>query len=259
MTTLNIMVGNIGSGKSLIAKKLVYQQDAVLVNMDTITKMIGGYEYNKYDVKKKEVYHAAEESIIDIALRTGFSVVIDRTNMDRKRRARFLEIGKKYASKIVAYNFGEGNDESLNRRLSSPNGVPADIWRNVYEYMKKSYEVPTIDEGFSEIIDAPQKYKFYAFDFDGTIVENKFPKIGEILDGTVEYMNRLYVELSNIIIVWTCRSGDFENQIRRFMCDKNIPFDFINENPMFNTGSPKIYAHEYYDDRNMEMLLYPSE
>jgi len=29
-----------------------------------------------------------------------------------------------------------------------------------------------------------------------------------------------------------------------------IPFDFINRNPMFNMGSPKIFAHEYLDDRN---------
>ena len=119
--------------------------------------------------------------------------------------------------------------------------------------MKKSYEEPSVEEGFNLIIDAPKKFKFYAFDFDGTIVQNKFPDIGEIIDGTVDKMNKLWKDLANIIIVWTCRYSDVENEARAFLLKNKIPFDFINENPIVNYGSPKVFAHEYFDDRNMPL------
>ncbi|MBC8460062.1 MAG: AAA family ATPase [Deltaproteobacteria bacterium] len=247
---MRIMVGNIGSGKSLIASKFAQRGD-VVYNNDAVTRMIGGGQYGLYDTQKKEIYRVAEETTIITALSNNFHVVIDRTNMDRKRRERFIEIGKKYAKDIIAYDFGEGTNKGRDRRIKNGYGVPASVWQEVFEFMKQSYEEPALNEGFTEIIEMPQKYKFHAFDFDGTIVENKFPDIGEILDGTVNRLNKLFDELSNIIIIWSCRSGDYEAQMRKCLLDNRIPFDFINENPMVDYGGRKIFAHEYYDDRNV--------
>ena len=250
MPTQSILIGNIGSGKSTIAAKFA-KMGHVIVNMDIISTMIGGGEYGLYDTKKKEIYHETEHSIIETALKNGFSVVIDRTNMDRKRRESFIKIGKKYAAKIVAYDWGAGDFSGVNRRIKSPNGIPAETWANVYKFMKQSYEPPTLEEGFSKIIEAPTRFKFHAFDFDGTIVEHRFPEIGEIIPGQVNRMNELWEDLSNIIIVWSCRDGDYSNQMRNFMLKNKIPFDFINENPMFEMGGRKIFAHTYCDDRNV--------
>ena len=247
--TLSIMTGNIGSGKSLLAMKYA-KMGQVVVNMDCIQKMVGGGEYGLYDNEKKEVYHAAEIITIESALNLGLSVVVDRTNMDRKRRARFIEAGKSYAKEIISIDFGKGTQDGLNRRLDTPHGIPRAQWEDVYAYMKKSYEPPSLEEGFNQLIEAPKSFKFYAFDFDGTIVKNKFPEIGEIIDGTVEIMNSLWSEMKNIIIIWSCRSGDYENQMRAFLLKNKLPFDFINQNPVFDTGGRKIFAHEYYDDRN---------
>lgn len=249
MPQLSVCIGNIGCGKSLLASKFA-KMGHVVVNMDLISKMVGGGEYGLYDSKKKEVYHNAEETIIETALKNGFSMVVDRTNMDRKRRERFIDIGKKYAAEIVAYDWGPGDDDALLRRMEKPNGIPIETWKNVYKFMVKSYESPSLEEGFDQIIEGPNKFKFHAFDFDGTIVENKFPNIGEIISGQVERLNKLWEDLSNIIIIWTCRSGDYENQIRAFLLKNKIPFDFINKNPIFDTGSRKIFAHTYHDDRN---------
>jgi predicted kinase len=247
---MHVMIGNIGSGKSLIANKLSKLYDASIVNMDLITSMINGGEYNAYDSSKKEVYHSIEKTAIETSLKMGISVIIDRTNVDKERRKRFIEIGKKYGAKIIGYDFGPGNDDCLKRRIENPRGVPSEVWRDVFDYMKKSYVESTIDEGFSSIIKAPVRYKFYAFDFDGTIVKNDFPNIGDIMNGTVDYMNKLYQNLANINIVWTCRSGNYENKMRKFLVDNKIMFDFINNNPLFRVGSNKIYATKYYDDRN---------
>lgn len=249
MPTVELFIGNIGSGKSLLAQKFA-KMGHVVCNMDSIQRMIGGGEYGLYDNAKKEVYQAAEDAVITKSLERGLSVVIDRTNMDCKRRKRFIEIGKQFGAEIVAYNWGPGDERCLQRRISHPYGMPAEKWQEVFAFMQKSYEPPTIEEGFSQIIEAPKKYTFHAFDFDGTIVENKFPSIGEIISGKVEEMNALWKDLKNIIIVWTCREGNFEHQMRAFLNQNKIPFDFINENPVFDTGSRKIFAHVYHDDRN---------
>lgn len=244
------MIGNIGSGKSLIASKFAKRGD-VVYNNDTITQMIAGGEYNLYDVQKKEIYKSAEEAIITTALKNNYNVVIDRTNMDRERRARFIAIGKQYTSDIIAYDFGEGTIEDRNRRIKNSYGVPASVWKGVFEKMQHSYEAPSYNEGFTKIVTMSKEYKFYAFDFDGTLVENKFPLIGNIIATVADRINMLFDDLSNIIIIWSCRSGDYEFAMRKFLCDNRIPFDFINENPMVTFCSQKIFAHEYYDDRNV--------
>lgn len=247
--SMNIFIGNVGSGKSIIARKLALK-DYVVVNMDMIQEMIGGYRYGLYDAKKKEIYQKTEETIIETALKINYSVVIDRTNMDRKRRQRFIEIGKKYTKDIIAYDWGIGEERELERRISEPRGIPSSVWREVYKSMKKNYEPPELNEGFDRIIIPPKKFKFHAFDFDGIIVKNNFPEIGEIINNNVDELNKLWQDLSNIIIIWSCRSGDYEREMRKFLIKNKIPFDFINENPIFDTGSRKIFAHKYYDDRN---------
>jgi predicted kinase len=246
---LILTVGNIGSGKSLLTSKFAKMGHAI-VNMDSIQAMFSGGEYGMYDTAKKTVYQATEDTAVESALKCGLSVCVDRTNMDLKRRKRFIDVAKKYTDKIVCYDFGVGDLNCLSRRLKNPHGVSISKWTNVFEFMKNSYEKPLIEEGFSEIIEAPKRFRFFAFDFDGQIVKNKFPEIGEIIDGTVIKMNNLWEDLQNIIIISTCRSGDYENLAREFLIKNKIPFDFINENPVFETGSRKVFAHEYYDDRN---------
>ncbi len=250
---LRIMIGNIGTGKSLIASKFAKSGEVVFSN-DAITTMIAGGEYNLYDINKKAIYKAAEETIITTALKNCCNVVVDRTNMDRKRRSRFIEIGKQYTDEIIAYDFGEGTLESRDRRIKNGYGVPSTVWNKVYEQMMDMYEPSDYSEGFTKIINMPDKYKIHAFDFDGTIVKNKFPLIGNPIQPIVDKIKTLFEDLSNIIIIWTCRAGDYEYQVRKFLCDNRIPFDFINENPLYDHyGMRKIFAHEYYDDRNVTM------
>lgn len=244
-----ILTGNIGCGKSLIASKLA-KKGYVVINSDSITTMVQGGEYGLYDPDKKPVYHGMERVGIENSLSNGLSVVIDRTNMKVSDRARYIEIGKKYFAYIHSYDWGPGNDETLSRRLAKPNGIPASQWKDVHNFMAESYESPSLDEGFYSHNSGPKDFTFSAFDFDGTIVENKFPKIGKRIESTILKMTERWDNLRNIIIIWTCRSGDYLNEARAFLIKERIPFDFINENPMVNFGSPKVYAHEYFDDRN---------
>ena len=246
---LVIMTGNIGSGKSLIASKYA-KNGYVIVSMDSIQAMVGGGEYGLYDNEKKDIYHATESSAIVTALDHGLSVVVDRTNMDAGRRSRYIEKGKIFDAKIISYDFGLGDIEGFKRRIKNSHGIPEQQWMGVLHYMQENYQKPSLDEGFDQIIQAPEKYYIYAFDFDGTLVENRYPEIGELKPDKVENLRFLWQDHSNIIIIWTCRHGDQINQMRAFLLKNKIPFDFINENPIFDAGSRKVFAHEYWDDRN---------
>lgn len=246
-----ILVGNIGSGKSTIAKKYA-QRGYVIVNMDSIQQSIHGGEYGMYDPSMKEIYKSTEIRLIDACLSFGKSVVIDRTNMDSKRRKRFILNGMDHKAKIKVIDFGPGHKKCLERRIKNDcRQLPQSVWEGVYQSMFESYEKPSAEEGIHEIIEAPKSFKFYAFDFDGLIVENNFPEIGVSIQPNIDWMNEISRKLSNIIIIWTCRSGDYLSQAKQWLIKHKVPFDFINENPMCDFGSHKIFAHEYYDDRNM--------
>lgn len=249
---LIVFTGNIGCGKSFIASKLA-KKGYVIVNNDAITTMVQGGEYGLYDVNKKPLYKIIETTAISEALKDGFSVVVDRTNMKASDRNRYVDIGKEHNADIISYCWGRGNIIDLERRNNHPRGIPEKTWIDVSVYMYESYEEPTPEEGFSEIRLMQNQLRFFAFDFDGTIAAKNYPDIGERIEPQIARIRTLYKDLCNVIIIWTCRSGDKLNLMREYLIKNQIPFDFINENPLFNTGSRKIFAHEYYDDRNVEV------
>jgi len=250
MQKLIIFTGNVGTGKSLIASK--YAKDGyVVVNMDSITTMVHGGEYGLYDPAKRGIYHESETAAIIAALEGGCSVVVDRTNMKRSDRARYLNFGGLFNNlRFISIDWGPGDGASLSRRLKQPNGIPESQWTSVHEYMAKSYEKPTHDEGFDQCLTGHSKYYFYAVDFDGTIVVYDFPGIGQPIEPMVEKMRGWWTDKTRIIIIWTCRTGNNLNEMKKWLLENKVPFDFINENPLVGWGSPKIFANEYHDDKN---------
>lgn len=94
-----------------------------------------------------------------------------------------------------------------------------------------------------------KKNNYYAVDFDGTICENEFPKIGKPKEETIDYIKQIKKDPENRVIIWTCRDGESLKEMKTWLDGYNIPYDYINENPEFDTGSPKIYADYYIDDK----------
>ncbi len=94
-----------------------------------------------------------------------------------------------------------------------------------------------------------------AVDFDGTIVEHRYPKIGKIKLFAFETLTQLQKQ-EHRLILWTVRAGkeleeavNFckENGIEFYSVNKNYPEEEFTE----NTVSRKIYADIYIDDRNI--------
>lgn len=92
-----------------------------------------------------------------------------------------------------------------------------------------------------------------AVDFDGTLVEDKFPEIGRPIEKTWEFMRKAQ-EAGAKIILWTSRDNDRLEAAVEFCIDRGFHFDAINDNLdeckiLFNNSTRKVYANEYWDDK----------
>lgn len=103
-----------------------------------------------------------------------------------------------------------------------------------------------------------------AIDFDGTIVEHKFPEIGREVPGAIRWMKE-FQDAGARLILFTMRSDrrdpsrsceghaadrDYLREAVDFCRSRGIEFWGVNRNPEQAswTDSPKQYAHVYIDD-----------
>ncbi|MCR9182800.1 MAG: hydrolase [Flavobacteriaceae bacterium] len=97
-----------------------------------------------------------------------------------------------------------------------------------------------------------------AIDFDGTLVENAYPKIGKPVLFAFETLKELQ-EQGHRLILWTYRHGFELEEAIAFCKAKGITFYAINksfpEEEFDNTQSRKILADIYIDDRNIGGLM----
>lgn len=93
-----------------------------------------------------------------------------------------------------------------------------------------------------------QRRKVYAVDFDGTIVENAYPRIGKLKPETVDFIKKVHGR-GDKVIVWTSRSKKPLINMEKFLKWNKIPYHEINQNSSFKTDSPKIIADYYIDDK----------
>jgi hypothetical protein len=88
-----------------------------------------------------------------------------------------------------------------------------------------------------------------AVDFDGTVVDHRFPDAGPDVPGAVESLLKLSAD-GHKLILWTMRSGIYLAHAVEWYAERKIPLYGINENPDQKswTASPKAYANCYVDD-----------
>ncbi|MCB0482475.1 MAG: hydrolase [Flavobacteriales bacterium] len=97
-----------------------------------------------------------------------------------------------------------------------------------------------------------------AVDFDGTIVEHEYPKIGKPISGAIEALLK-FQDAGHDIILWTYRYGDTlrdavkyceENGIKLYAANQSEPDEILAEGE-----SRLIRADVFIDDRNVGGLL----
>ncbi|OUR94427.1 hydrolase [Flavobacteriales bacterium 34_180_T64] len=97
-----------------------------------------------------------------------------------------------------------------------------------------------------------------AIDFDGTIVEDAYPKIGKPRIFAFETLKR-FQEDGHRLILWTYRSGLRLEEAVQFCKNHGITFYAVNksfpEEQFDYSKSRKIYADLFIDDRNIGGVL----
>ena len=100
----------------------------------------------------------------------------------------------------------------------------------------------------------PKDHLIIAIDFDGTIVEDAYPKIGKPMIFAFETIIRLQNE-GHRLILWTYRNGKKLREAVDFCKENGIEFYAINQNypeeVYDHKISRKIHADLFIDDRNV--------
>lgn len=96
-----------------------------------------------------------------------------------------------------------------------------------------------------------------AVDFDGTLVENRYPEIGKPILFAFETLRKLQQE-GHQLILWTYRSGVKLEEAVEFCAKQGIEFYAVNksypEEEYEECISRKILADLFIDDRNINGL-----
>ena len=104
----------------------------------------------------------------------------------------------------------------------------------------------------------PKNSLLIAVDFDGTIVEDAYPKIGKTRIFAFETLKRLQQD-GHRLILWTYRCGTKLEEAVDFCKENGIEFYAVNasfpEEKYDYTRSRKIHADLFIDDRNIGGIL----
>ncbi|MCZ8371450.1 hypothetical protein O6P32_01860 [Phocaeicola sp. KGMB11183] len=95
-----------------------------------------------------------------------------------------------------------------------------------------------------------------AIDFDGTLVEHKYPEIGKEIPFAFETLRRLQQDKHRLIL-WTVREGRLLDEAITFCRERGIEFYAINRDyPEEEKGANRHYSRKlkadlFIDDRNL--------
>lgn len=96
--------------------------------------------------------------------------------------------------------------------------------------------------------------KTIAVDFDGTIVEDEYPRIGRPIIFAFDTLKKLQDE-GHRLILWTYRKGRPLEEAVKFCEENGIVFYAVNqsfpEEEFDSSFSRKIHADVFIDDRNI--------
>lgn len=99
-----------------------------------------------------------------------------------------------------------------------------------------------------------------AVDFDGTIVEHKYPQIGKEIPFAIATLKKLQAE-RHLLILWTVRENDLLEEAVEYCRKRGLEFYAVNANhpdeqvkPSPSSPCRKLKADLFIDDRNVGKL-----
>ena len=99
-----------------------------------------------------------------------------------------------------------------------------------------------------------------AVDFDGTIVQHRYPRIGKEIPFAIATLKQLQAE-HHLLILWTVREGELLDEAVEFCRSRGLEFYAVNANhpdermdPGRATSCRKLRADIYIEDCNVGRL-----
>lgn len=132
MQTLYVMCGSPGSGKSTLSKQIANEQNLVRLSLDEIG----------YIRQHKLIPHVVD------TLKEGKSVVADSLYTKKQWRVELLQSVKPLGCRCVLLRMSTPLDECIRRNRGRDGALPDFVIEDIYN----SIELPTLDEGWDEIL-----------------------------------------------------------------------------------------------------------
>lgn len=148
---LIILVGNVGSGKSTIAKTYP-SKGYIVISRDALRYGIGAGKY-LFDPKLEQAICDSGIAMARNFMKAKVNMVIDEVNVCEAMRRGYLNLSVRYDYHTTALVFPRLTmKESVNRRMRDPHGSQdRKIWEGVWKNFDTLYECPTEIEGFDRV------------------------------------------------------------------------------------------------------------
>lgn len=242
---LIMFVGIPASGKSTKAKEYM-QKGYQLISSDAIRAELT--EYADLQSLSEKEYTAINKRVFEIirketaaSLKAGKSVVVDATNLNRKRRMNFLNNFKNYTCKCVLFITPVHICMERNRKRVGNAKVP----ESAMEKMLCNFECPYLWEGWEEIIPviSEENYKFVFEDIAGFEQDN--PHHDLTLDKHLNEAEKY------------CKDHNYSEMLQKVARYHDIG-KVYTKRFQNRKGEPTEVAH-YYDHENYSAYLYLTE
>lgn len=274
-----VLVGNSGSGKSEIGRK-VFEDDSLIPSFTTREKRAGD---------RNDYIHTTVDRFIDLV---ESHVFLEYTNYNNSYYGTtLLDFDSKLAKNDISYAILTYNGarnlkryvplnvvtvlvdtpiEDRELMLSKRGELNKDRYKEDLDYKVSDFDY-VINNKLNDISFAVNQlksiveyeirvtldYKYVAFDFDGTIVEDSFPNITKLRPYAKEVINK-FSAMGGRVLIHTCRTGELEQDVIDFLEKEGIHYDTINANhpemqAMYGNDPRKLGADLYIDDKGYKV------
>jgi predicted kinase len=149
---LVILVGNIGSGKTTLAKAYAKKGYAI-VSRDDMRSMLNGGRYG-FKLQFEPAVHAGSRAVLQGLLGRGLNVVLDETNVSVIVRRPTIKMAKAYGYKVIGHATTYYSREiCLDRRMESGrDSYSRKKWGEIWDRFDRAYETFHDSEGLDDWI-----------------------------------------------------------------------------------------------------------
>jgi len=119
--------------------------------------------------------------------------------------------------------------------------------------MKRGIRMTTNEYGID-----PYDMPVIGIDFDGTIVFDAYPKIGDPIPGAIETINKWF-NAGFWIVIHSCRAKEYEFNLVEWLDEHEVLYHTVNENlswriQKYGGDTRKMSLDINIDDKNISML-----